>query len=161
MEVKIMENREFISAADLPITEAKEVSVLCLENGELKQKPANGLGGCPMLVINTFYTDYNGERDPESTVSPVPAGTFELVKNSILTGMPILIFDRQEYKWVSTESGDEDNGINWRIAGVQYYEPTEQLPEAILIEGNVEAYLLPDDRILTWGQFEQEMGGGE
>jgi hypothetical protein len=40
-----MKNREFISAANLPVTEAEDVSVLCLENGALKQKPANGLGG--------------------------------------------------------------------------------------------------------------------
>lgn len=39
------ENREFIAAKDLPTTEAEEVSVLCLENGELKQKAAKGLGG--------------------------------------------------------------------------------------------------------------------
>lgn len=32
------ENIEFISAAELPITEAEEVDVLCVENGELKRK---------------------------------------------------------------------------------------------------------------------------
>ena len=40
-----MENKEFIAASQLPVTEAKEVNVLCLENGELKQKPAGNLGG--------------------------------------------------------------------------------------------------------------------
>lgn len=36
---------EFISAKDLPTTEAEEVDVLCVENGELKRKPGASLGG--------------------------------------------------------------------------------------------------------------------
>ena len=40
-----MENINFIPANQLPTTEAEEVSVLCLENGEMKQKAAKGLGG--------------------------------------------------------------------------------------------------------------------
>ena len=39
------ENIEFISAADLPTTEAEEVDVLCVENGELKRKAGATLGG--------------------------------------------------------------------------------------------------------------------
>lgn len=39
------ENINFIPANELPVAEGDEVSVLCLENGELKQKAANGLGG--------------------------------------------------------------------------------------------------------------------
>ena len=40
-----MENRELISAANLPATEANKVDVLCVDNGELKRKPAANLGG--------------------------------------------------------------------------------------------------------------------
>jgi hypothetical protein len=40
-----MENINFISANQLPVAEGDEVSVLCVENGEMKQKPAKGLGG--------------------------------------------------------------------------------------------------------------------
>lgn len=36
---------EFISAKDLPTTETEEIDVLCVENGKLKRKAANGLGG--------------------------------------------------------------------------------------------------------------------
>ena len=39
------ENIEFISAANLPTTEAKEVDVLCVEGGELKRKAGASLGG--------------------------------------------------------------------------------------------------------------------
>ena len=37
------EKIEFVSAADLPATEAEEVDVLCVENGELKKKKEKGL----------------------------------------------------------------------------------------------------------------------
>ena len=40
-----MENINFIPADQLPETEGNEVSVLCVENGELKRKTASGLGG--------------------------------------------------------------------------------------------------------------------
>ena len=47
------ENINFISATELPEATGEEISVLCLENGEMKQKPANGLGGgeTPDMVI--------------------------------------------------------------------------------------------------------------
>ena len=39
------ENIEFIAAKDLPEATGDEVSILCLENGALKQKPGASLGG--------------------------------------------------------------------------------------------------------------------
>lgn len=39
------ENYEFISAANLPTTDAKEVDVICVEGGELKRKPGASIGG--------------------------------------------------------------------------------------------------------------------
>lgn len=39
------ENIEFIAAKDLPEATGDEVSVLCLEGNELKQKPGASLGG--------------------------------------------------------------------------------------------------------------------
>ena len=48
------ENINFISAAELPEATGEEISVLCLENGAMKQKPANGLGGGFMEVEITL-----------------------------------------------------------------------------------------------------------
>ena len=45
------ENINFISAAELPEATGEEISVLCLENGEMKQKPANGLGGGGFMEV--------------------------------------------------------------------------------------------------------------
>ena len=73
-----MENIEFIPANELPVSEAEAVSVLCLENGELKQKPGASLGGAGGYVLvataenmtsdgsGTDFSQsftYNGNRD--------------------------------------------------------------------------------------------------
>lgn len=51
-----MENREFISAADLPEATGDEVSVLCVENGALKQKQGAIVGDevCDMKIRYNF-----------------------------------------------------------------------------------------------------------
>lgn len=46
------DNFTLIPAAELPVTEAKEVDVLCVENGELKRKAGANLGGGGSYVIN-------------------------------------------------------------------------------------------------------------
>lgn len=50
-------NINFISAAELPEATGEEVSVLCLENGEMKQKPANGLGGGGFMEVEITLSD--------------------------------------------------------------------------------------------------------
>lgn len=60
------ENINFIPANELPIAEGDEVSVLCLENGEMKQKAASGLGGGGFTPIvlkaeDAPYQESNGE----------------------------------------------------------------------------------------------------
>lgn len=55
-----MENREFISAANLPTTEAEEVDVLCVENGELKRKPGASLGGNYDAILRSSMHPYYG-----------------------------------------------------------------------------------------------------
>lgn len=46
------ENINFIPANELPVAEGDEVSVLCVENGEMKQKPAKGLGGSGIEIFD-------------------------------------------------------------------------------------------------------------
>lgn len=57
-----MENREFISAATLPTTEAEEVDVLCVENGELKRRAGASLGGgnYDAVILVEDYNDGDG-----------------------------------------------------------------------------------------------------
>lgn len=42
-------NINFIPATELPEAVGNDVSVICLENGELKQKPGASIGGVPLL----------------------------------------------------------------------------------------------------------------
>lgn len=44
------ENINFIPASELPLAEAKEVDVLCVENGELKRKAGANLGGGGYII---------------------------------------------------------------------------------------------------------------
>ena len=61
------ENIEFIAAKDLPTTEAEEVSVLCIDNGELKQKPGASFGGGGYItVVDTFDAENNNGTINES-----------------------------------------------------------------------------------------------
>lgn len=53
------ENINFISAAELPEATGEEVSVLCLENGEMKQKPANGLGSGGFMEVEITLSGYD------------------------------------------------------------------------------------------------------
>ena len=59
------ENIEFISAKDLPEATGDEVSVLCVENGELRQKPGASLGGGSGTVLfnadDALYQESSGE----------------------------------------------------------------------------------------------------
>ena len=54
---------EFISAKDLPITEAEEVDVLCVDNGELKRKQAKGLGGGGSYIIKAPLSEIELDQE--------------------------------------------------------------------------------------------------
>ena len=51
------ENINLIPANELPEAIGEEVSVLCVENGELKQKAASGLGGGDTTLCRTYTSD--------------------------------------------------------------------------------------------------------
>lgn len=73
-----MENINFIPANNLPVAEGDEVSVLCLENGEMKQKPANGLGGGSWDAVITT-TDFHG-----GSAYTLMSGSFEAIVKKLL-----------------------------------------------------------------------------
>ena len=92
-----MSNIEFIPANELPTTEASEVDVLCVENGELKLKAGASIGG------NTEYDlilHVVGGRDEETgnnivTEYEVMQGGYDAVKQKIDNGIEpkVLILD--------------------------------------------------------------------
>lgn len=67
-----MENINFIYATNLPEATGDEVSVLCLENGEMKQKPASGLGGGGYILKPTIE-ELTMEEDVETCTADCSA----------------------------------------------------------------------------------------
>lgn len=62
------DNIEFVAAKDLPVSESESVDVLCVDDGELKRKPAANLGGgggggyvihVPVTDVSTDSTNSN------------------------------------------------------------------------------------------------------
>lgn len=47
------DNYELIAAKDLPATDAAEVDVICVENGELKRKPGTSISGGYVIHLDT------------------------------------------------------------------------------------------------------------
>lgn len=82
------ENTNFIPATELPEAEGDEVSVLCVENGELKQKAASGLGGNTNYDIVVRITrTYNSEEDEEYATGEIISGSFDEVVNKLDAGI--------------------------------------------------------------------------
>lgn len=83
------ENINFIPATELPEAEGDEVSVLCVENGELKQKAASGLGGGgggALFSVNINLGDTNW-GNPSSIAFD---RTFEEIVKAMESGMPVI-----------------------------------------------------------------------
>lgn len=88
-----MENREFISAADLPNTEAEEVDVLCVENGEMKRKIGINLGGDEKadLVLALAMPIGAGTATEENTSVTIESGSLEAVAAAFEAGRPPVV----------------------------------------------------------------------
>lgn len=83
------ENINFIPATDLPEAIGDEVSVLCLENGELKQKPGASIGGGESLLCRTYTSDdivINGTSEKYIVDEEVVRAVFQSINNK--TQMP-------------------------------------------------------------------------
>lgn len=74
------DNINLIPAAELPLTEAKEVDVLCVEGGELKRKAAGNLGGGGYII-----------HVPAGEISTADSGTTNItLSESYDNFMPII-----------------------------------------------------------------------
>ena len=96
-----MENPNFIAANDLPIAEGKNISVLCVENGEMKQKPATGLGGgnicyCAYMYDESAVAIYNSKVSRDNAIAGNTIDYDNIVsledfKNMFFTKSPLLL----------------------------------------------------------------------
>lgn len=92
--------REFIAAKDLPVSEAEEVDVLCVENGELKRKTGASLGG--RGVFDVVIWSYSSMDKPPVLV----IGDYKTIKDKMESGSPIFGLLAIDRCW------QDDNG-NW------------------------------------------------
>lgn len=85
------ENINFIPANELPVAEGDEVSVLCLENGELKQKSASGLGGNTNYdIVVRIVGNWDDVNRNLSATGEIISGSFDTVVQKLDAGiMPI------------------------------------------------------------------------
>lgn len=86
------ENINFIPASELPVAEGDEVSVLCLENGEMKQKPASDLGGGGGYdAVIKFTHDPDNERDEYTLESGDYAAIYAKIMGGALPSVSLII----------------------------------------------------------------------
>lgn len=92
------ENIEFIAAKDLPVAEGDEVSVLCLEDGEMKQKPGASLGGeKPDLVLKLTAPIWYGGVSSENTSVSIKSGSLDAVVASLEAGKsPVVMVEHYD-----------------------------------------------------------------
>ena len=88
------ENINFIPATELPEAEGDEVSVLCVENGELKQKAASGLGGGSndvVIVCNGFLEGVASSGDEDYSMFSYNPADIDGVIDAITSGTPVSV----------------------------------------------------------------------
>lgn len=119
------EKIEFIPANELPEAEGDEVSVLCVENGELKQKAASGLGGGGADLVVVI--------DNVAAAATVIAGSYDGVEKKFLDGRLPVIWTYIAYK----DEYDGEAVYNARPTEVNSYCLHEYTNEA---ENFIEVY---------------------
>lgn len=81
------ENIEFIAAKDLPEATGDEVSVLCLEDGKMKQKPGASLGGeKPDLVLKVVAPLVWEAPTADTLTVDVESGSLDAVAAALESG---------------------------------------------------------------------------
>lgn len=133
-------NINFIPATELPEAEGDEVSVLCLENGELKQKAASGLGSgggnTNYDIVVRIVTSYDEENNEVTATANIVSGSFDAVVQKLDAGViPECLVIESGTSWNNAEikrvyetnvcwykyPGDEMPCIGFNGDGVYYY----------------------------------------
>ncbi len=78
---------EFISAKDLPTTEAEEVDVLCVEGGELKRKAGASLGGNTEYDLSIRLRSTGFEDGNLIIECELLSGSYDAVYEKITSGV--------------------------------------------------------------------------
>lgn len=84
------ENYEFISAANLPTTDAKEVDVICVEGGELKRKPGASIGGGGGYVVR-LPADTEMQYGDDGSITFIAVESYDNFAETLYNGGSVLI----------------------------------------------------------------------
>ena len=109
-------NINFISATELPEATGEEVSVLCLENGEMKQKPANGLGGGG-VDLELSVPEYSVTETYTTDDINIVSGSIESVMQKVNNGETVNIVVKHVYG-IGTNYA---NQVLYDVEGVSTY----------------------------------------
>lgn len=137
---------EFISAKDLPISEAEEVDVLCVENGEMKRKPASGIGGNTKYDLKFKLTPGINEEGNNYTTIELLEGSYDPAKHKLDNFEPISVLaisdwpENEEYGWTKMRTIS-----TIPEATVVYYNELGEVIEFFHSYENLWFILLPDD----------------
>lgn len=83
-----MENMNFIPANELPVAEGDEVSILCVENGELKLKSASGFGGKTAYDLTVRITGtWDDENGMVTATGEILSGSYDAVLEKLDAGI--------------------------------------------------------------------------
>lgn len=137
---------EFIAAKDLPVTEAGEVDVLCVENGEMKRKPAKGLGGNSYDLKVRIRFELN-ESEEVIRKGEILEGSFETVKQKFDSELPAIALVIEDAPNASEWDGDTYKAV-LEAPMTARYNP-DNLDEFIFCGWgyNTEFYILPDNTV--------------
>lgn len=105
------ENINFIPANELPVAEGDEVSVLCLENGEMKQKPGASLGGGEKadLVLKLTAPFHYGSMTADKCAVTIESGSVGDVVAAMEAGRPPVVKVHRFYDTGASEGWDIPN----------------------------------------------------
>lgn len=105
------DNINLIPAAELPTTEADEVDVLCVENGEIKRKPAANLsgGGGGGYVIKATAEEFGqaGEPGEDGSMTIALATSYDDFIDILLAGGSV---------WIDFTEAFSSMGLNASLA---------------------------------------------
>lgn len=120
-----MSNIEFIPANELPTTEANEVDVLCVENGELKLKAGASIGGNTEYDLILRVVGVHDEETGNNIVIEyeVIQGSYDAVKQKIDNAIEpnVLILDEfRDGDYI--EKSVYETGTHWYSITSEGYE---------------------------------------
>ena len=141
------ENINFIPANKLPEAENYNVSVLCVENGELKQKAASGLSGDTNydIAVHVIVTRAEeGEDVYMSATCEILSGSYDAVIQKLDAGiMPVGLCIEESINW----EGNCSYKYVEEFLPVWFNRPRE-FGEYILIQCGYAFLLLPDGTVI-------------